>query len=70
MTNTLLHETQTHIENHALRAQPIDSSIIFKPETTKEPVVTVTIYCKHWLRCFSGGDPWGNESKNGFVFLC
>ena len=69
MTNTPLHETQTLIENHALRAQPIDSSIIFKPEITNEPVVTVTIYCKHWLRCFSGCVPWGNESKTVLCFF-
>ena len=52
MTNSPSHETQTDIENHALRAHPTKQSIMSK-KLINEPVVTVTIYCKHWLRYFS-----------------
>ena len=66
ITNTPLHETQTGIENHALRAK---LSIISK-QKTKEPVVTITKYCKHWLRYFPGCVFWEiHESKHGFVPL-
>ena len=60
MTNTPSHETQTDIENHALRSQPKDYSIISK-KIIDESVVTVTIYCKHWLRYFSGCVSWRNS---------
>ena len=43
MTNTPAHKTQTDIENHTLRAQPSDKSIITK-QITNEPLVTVTIH--------------------------
>ena len=51
MTNTQSHEAQTDIENHALRAQPTDDSIISK-KIINEPVVTVTIYCKTLVAVF------------------
>ena len=39
MTNTPLHETQTDIENHALRTQ----TTVISKQITNKPVVTVTI---------------------------